>query len=212
VDKNAITAEITAQSKLVDGIAIDQALVTEIDRHIKKMEALLNEKLVHVPASIIIEDFRPKISERQTATRVDDEMWDNLSFGKTWWRQTASHREISFEKSTKGFGFFFVTGLVTFDLGVCEDLDGVDWYYRVTEDKRESFKVTGAPVDIKLQAFRYLNQLLAKIGEQANQVAHSFYRAPTSGNSLNRMSLDMREAFSPAELAEINRNYNHTLF
>ncbi len=67
-------------------------------------------------------------------------------------------------------------------------------------------------MDIKLQAFRYLNQLLAKIGEQANQIAYSFYRAPASGNSLNRMSLDMREAFSPAELAEINRNYNNTLF
>lgn len=212
MDKNAIMAEISAQNSLVDSIAIDQSVVTEIDRHIKAMENRLNEKLVHVAASVIIDDFVPKTSKNQPVTKVNDELWESLSFGKTWNMQTSSHQEISFQKSTKGFNFVFTVGEVIFDLGVCEDIGGVDWYYRIVEDKRESYKVTGASVDIKLKAFKNLNQLLAKIGEEANQIAHSYYRGPVTGRSLNRMSLDMNEAFSPAELAEINRNYGNTLF
>lgn len=207
MDQNAILAEISAQSKLVDSIAINQALVTEIDRHIKETENRLNEKLVHVPAKIVIENFEPKVSKNKTATKIDDELWENFSFNKNWWNQKSLHEEISFEKTAKGYGFIFTTGEVTFDVGVY-DAEGAEWYYRIIEDKRESFKVTGASADIKLRAFKYLNRLLEEISQQANQIALHYRHAPAQGNTLNRMSLNMAEAFTPAELAEIDRNYN----
>lgn len=182
-------------------------MVTEIDRHIKDTEHRLNERLVHVPARIIIEDFEPKGSKNEKVTKIGNDIWNSLSFGKIWRSQKSLHEEICFEKATKGFGFFLIKGEVTFDIGVCEDMEGTDWYYRIIEDKRESFKVTGASVDIKLRAFRHLSQLLPIINEQANQIAFYHRQAPASGNKFNRMSLDMTEAFSPAELAEIDRNY-----
>lgn len=210
MDKNAIMAEISAQSKLVNGIAIDQTLVTEIDRHMKDMENQLNEKLVHMPTKVIIQDFVPKASG--TLTKINDEIWNGLHFDKKWLAQRSLHEEISFEKTAKGYGFFYTLGDVTFDVGLCEEPDGVDWYYRIIDDKREVFKVTGASVEIKLQAFRHLSKLLAKINEQANQIGFSYRQAPTSGNSIKPMSLDMTEAFTPAQLEEINKNYNRTLF
>lgn len=185
MDKTAIKAEICAQSKLVDSIPIDMALVTEIDRHIKDMENQLNERLVHVPAKVIIQNFLPEINKRGTlATKVDDDVWETFSFGKNWYAQTATHEEISFEKHTKGYGFFYTLGEVTFDLGVVE-CDGVDWYARVIEDKRETHKLTGASVEIKLRAFQHLGILLAQINHQAEQIASS-YRSDLTRDALER--------------------------
>ena len=70
MDKTAIKAEISAQSKLVESIPIDQALVTEIDRHIKDIENQLNERLVHVPAKVIIQNFLPEINKRGTLVQA----------------------------------------------------------------------------------------------------------------------------------------------
>lgn len=185
MDKTAIKAEICAQSKLVDSIPIDMELVTEIDRHIKDMENQLNECLVHVPAKVTIQNFLPEINKRGTlATRVDDEIWETFSFGKNWYAQTATHEEISFEKHTKGYGFFYTLGEVTFDLGVVE-CDGVDWYARVIEDKRETHKLTGASVEIKLRAFQHLGILLTQINHQAEQIASS-YRSDLTRDALER--------------------------
>ena len=209
MDKDAILAEISAQINLLNGIAITPELIEEIDRHIKNMENQLNERLIHIPTRVVIEEFVPK---KRSATKVDDSIWDSLSFTKNWWNQKSNYEEISFEKFNKGYGFFFKTGEVTFDLGVCEESGGTDWYYRIIEDRVKSFKVTGASIDIKLRAFLHLSKLLAEISHQGRQIYNTFVSAPASGNARNRMSLDMTEAFSPAELAEINRNYNNTLF
>ncbi|MBL7554940.1 MAG: hypothetical protein JNM24_03890 [Bdellovibrionaceae bacterium] len=209
MDKDAILAEISAQINLLNGISITPELVVAIDSHIKAMENQLNERLIHIPTRFVIEDFVPKT---RNATKVDDGIWDNLSFSKNWWNQKSAYEEISYEKYNKGYGFFFKTGEVTFDLGVCEDAEGVDWYYRIIEDKIKSFKITGASVEIKLRAFLHLSKLLAAISQQGNRITNTFVNSPASGSHYNRMSLDMTEAFSPAELAEINRNYNYTLF
>ncbi len=94
-------------------------------------------------------------------------MWDGLFFSKNWHRETGQHEELSFQKCSKGYGFFYTSGEVIFDLGVSEDLDGADWYIRVIEDHRETHKVTGAPVEIKLRAFQYLTDLLTEIANQS---------------------------------------------
>lgn len=185
MDKSAIKAEISAQSKLVDSIPIDQALVTEIDRHIKNIENQLNERLVHVPAKVIIQNFLPEINKRGTlATRVDENVWNSFLFGKNWYAQKVVHEEISFDRHSKGYGFFYTIGEVTFDLGVVE-CDGVDWYVRVLEDKRETYKLTGASVEIKLRAFQHLGMLLAQINHQAEQFASQF-RADLTRDALER--------------------------
>lgn len=185
MDKTAIKAEICAQSKLVESIPIDQALVTEIDRHIKDIENQLNERLVHIPAKIVIQNFLPEVSKRGTlATKVADEVWNTFSFGKNWYAQKATHEEISFDRYSKGYGFFYTLGEVTFDLGVVE-CDGVDWYVRVVEDKRETHKLTGASVEVKLRAFQHMGNLLAQINHQAEQFASS-YRADLTRDALER--------------------------
>ena len=178
MDKSAIEAEISAQSELVASIPIDKALVSEIDRHIKEIEQQLNDRLVNVPASVMIQNFLPPINKRGTlATQVNDEVWESFthSFGKNWYAQKALHEEISFAKHAKGYGFFFTLGEVTFDLGVVE-CDGTDWYARITEDRRQTYKLTGAPVEIKLRAFPHLRDLLMQINHQAEQVVAN-YRA-----------------------------------
>ncbi|HND85568.1 MAG TPA: hypothetical protein PLU50_07150 [Pseudobdellovibrionaceae bacterium] len=185
MDKSAIKAEISAQSKLVDAICIDQELVTEIDRHIKEVENQLNTRLVHIPAKVIIQNFLPVIDKRGTlATKVNEEVWDSFLFGKNWYAQKVLHEEISFERHSKGYGFFYTVGEVTFDLGVVE-CDGVDWYVRVLEDKRETHKLTGASVEIKLRAFQHLGVLLTQINHQAEQLASQF-RADLSRDALER--------------------------
>lgn len=185
MDKAAIKAEICAQSKLVDSNPIDMALVTEIDRHIKDIENQLNDRLVHVPAKVIIQNFLPEVNKRGAlATKVADDVWDTFSFGKNWYAQKATHEEISFVRHSKGYGFFYTLGEVTFDLGVVE-CDGVDWYARVIEDKRETHKLTGASVEIKLRAFQHLGILLAQINHQAEQIASS-YRADLTRDALER--------------------------
>jgi hypothetical protein len=174
MDKSAIEAEISAQSKLMDSIPINKALVSEIDGHIKDIENQLNQRLVHIPTKVIIQNFLPEIDKRGTlASIVGDEIWDSFLFGKSWFAQKTVHEEISFDRHAKGFGFFFTTGEVTFDLGVVES-DGVDWYVRVTEDKRETHKLTGASVEIKLRAFQHLGRLLAQINNQAHDIASKF--------------------------------------
>lgn len=211
MDKNAITAEMSAQSKLVDGIVLDIATIDGIDRHIKTVENELNQGLAHIEARLVIQDFVPRISKDRLATKIEDDVWNSLSFSKTWLCQVAPYTEISYEKFSKGFGFFFKNGEVTFDVGVCEDADGSDWYFRIVEDKRESCKLTGASVDTKFRAFKHLGPLLARIKEVTRSASFYYHQAPASGNAFNRMSLDMREAFSPAELAEIDSNYPRIL-
>lgn len=174
MDRAAIEAEISAQSKLVDSIPINQELVTEIDRYFKDTEYKLNQRLVYVPAKVIVQNFLPEIDKRGTlATKVDKDVWETLSFGKNWYDQKVTYEEISFDRHSKGFGFFYTIGEVTFDLGVVE-CDGVDWYALVTDDKRETHKLTGASVEIKLRASQHLGKLLEQINSQAVQIAESF--------------------------------------
>lgn len=203
MDKNAIKAKIAAQSSMLDSISIDLELVTEIDRHIKNMESQLNERFAHIPTSLVIKNFIPA---NRAATKIDEGIWKSLPFTKTWRNQKESSEELSFEKCSTGYSFFFKTGEVTFDLGLCEDAETIDWYYRIVEDGRKSVKVIGASVDIKLKVFEHLNQLLSDIGARADRIASQYRHGPAWGGSINRMSLNMAEAFSPAELAEIERN------
>jgi hypothetical protein len=183
MDKTAIKAEICAQSKLVESNPIDMELVTEIDRHIKDIENQLNQRLVHVPATVIIQNFLPIVNKKgRLATKVGDDIWDTFSFGKNWYAQKTTHEEISFERHTKGYSFFYTLGDVTFDVGVVE-CDGMDWYARITDDKRETHKLTGASVEIKLRAFQHLGILLAQINHQAEQMASS-YRADLTRDAL----------------------------
>ncbi len=170
MDKSAIEAEISAQTRLMDSIPINQELVTEIDRHIKNKEQQLNDRLVHVRASVIIRHFLPPAKVGLLATQVDEKIWNTLRFVKTFCGQKGTYEEISFDKCTKGFGIFFTTGEVTYDMGVVQDFNGTDVYVRVVEDKRQTFKVTGAPVEIKLQAFQHLQALLTEINDRANNV------------------------------------------
>lgn len=174
MDRTAIEAEISVQSQLVDSIPIDPELITGIDRHIKDIEKQLNERLVHVPAKFIIRNFLPEIDKQGTlATKVDNDIWGTLSFAKNWYAQRITHEEIAFESYSKGYGFFYTFGEVTFDLGVV-DCDGVDWYARIVEDKRETHKLTGASVEIKLRAFMHLGKLLAQINHRAEEISSRF--------------------------------------
>lgn len=162
MDTSAVKAEISAQSELLGEIPINQVLVSEIDRHIKDTEQQLNDRLVHIGAKVIIQHFLPMTKKNLYASVVNEEIWNNLYFQKNWYRQSSWYEEISFEKTAKGYGIFYTFGEVFFDLGVCEDM-GVDWYVKVLEDKRETFRVTGAPIEIKLKAFKQLRKLLNEI-------------------------------------------------
>lgn len=169
--KSAIEAEISAQSKLMESIPIDQVLVSEIDRQVKNIEIQLNQRLVHIPARVIVQNFLPEVDGRATLPSVvPEEIWDSFMFGKNWFAQKAVHEEISFDRHAKGFGFFYTAGEVTFDLGVV-DYEGLDWYVRVIEDKRQTHKLTGASVEIKLKAFPHVTKLLAHINDQAHQIS-----------------------------------------
>lgn len=173
MDKSAIEAEIRAQSKLMESIAIDQRIVTEIDRHIKEKEQQLNERLLHVRANAIIRHFLPPVKQGLLATQVKDDVWSSLRFAKTWPGMKGTYKEISFDRcsSSKGFRFFYTTGEVTYDFGVCADFGGEDHYVRIVEDNRQTFQVTGASVEIKLEAFQHLQPLLREIADRANNIA-----------------------------------------
>lgn len=170
MDNNTIMAMISAQTKLVDLLPIDQAAITEIDRHIKHIEQQLNDRLIHIPTSVIVQNFLPVINKRgDFPAKVNDEIWESVSFSKVWHVQTALHEELFFERHTKGLSFFYTLGEVTFDLGV-EEHEGVDWYLRIKEDQRKTYKLTGAPVEIKLRAFLHMEKLLMNINVHASQI------------------------------------------
>jgi hypothetical protein len=171
MDSSDIQSEISVQSKLVDAIAIDQSLVTEIDRHIKDKEQQLNDRLVHLRTNVIVKHFLPPTKIGLLATKVDEKVWSSLRFVKAWPGQCGTYEEISFDKSPKGFAFFYTIGEVAYELGVVEDFGGSDAYVRITDDKRETFKVTGAPVEIKLRAFQHLKELLVEINDRAENLA-----------------------------------------
>jgi hypothetical protein len=195
MDQNAISAEISAQSEIVDSISITQSMVTEIDRHLKVQEYNLNEKLIHFTTRLMLKDFLTEIPIHHMVTKVDDEMWNSLRFVKSI-RNKSPYEEISYEKSTKGFGFFYRSGEVTYDLGFYNGPVGMECYYRIIEDKREIVKVTGAPVEIKFRAFRNLKQLLSMIANQANHVASIFHneQSGVDGNrDLSRVKVDLAE-------------------
>ncbi len=205
MDNNAIEAEISAQSKLVDGIALSQAMVTEIDRHIKEQELKLNEKLCHFPIRLMLKDFLPEIPIKHTVTKADDSLWNSLRFVKSW-QNKASYEEISYEKCSKGFAFFYRTGEVICDIGFHRGPIGMECYYKVIEDNRETIKVTGASVEIKLRAFKDLRQLLSMIANQANHVA-AVYRSELTeadGNrDLSRTKINLGEVGSMGQMEAI---------
>lgn len=195
MDHNAITAEISAQAKLVEGIALTHAMVTDIDRHIKDQENKLNENLVHFTTKLMLKDFLPEIPINNTVTKVDVEMWNSLSFVKSW-RNTSLYEEISYEKTSKGFGFYHRTGEVSYDIGFRRGPIGMECYYKIIEDKREVIRVTGASVEIKLRAFKNLRPLLSMIASQANRVASSYLneQADVNGNlDLSRVKVNLKE-------------------
>lgn len=72
----------------------------------------------------------------------------------------------------------------------------MECYYKIIEDNRETIKVTGASVEIKLRAFKNLRQLLSMIANQANHVA-SIYRneqTEVDGNrDLSRVNVNLKE-------------------
>lgn len=180
MDSSDVQSEISAQSKLVESISIDQALVTEIDRHIKDKEKQLNDRFVHISARVLIKHFLPPHKLGLLATNVDEKVWSSLRFAKVWPGKTGLYEEISFDRCNKGFAFYFTTGEVTYDLGVVEDHGGMDSYVRIVKDQRETFKVTGASIEIKLRAFLHLKELLTEINDRANNVAAKHVEAMNS--------------------------------
>lgn len=197
MDKDSIMESISVQSELVNSIPIDHALITEIDSHIKNIEKQLNDRLIHIPAKFIIQNFLPVINKRgHLPTKVDHETWDSFMFGKNWYAQEAMHEELSFERHTKELNFFYTSGQVTFDLGVVE-YEGVDWYAKVIDDKRKTYKLTGAPVEIKLKAFQHLTQLLTLINQEAEQI-------------MSNLSNDLtRDAFERFPGMQVMSGWNH---
>lgn len=171
MNSSDIQSEISAQSKLVETIQMDQAMVTEIDRHIKDQEKQLNERFVHVSVGQIIMHFLPPHPTMLAATKVDEMVWNSLKFTTVWPTKRGMHEEISFDKCAKGFAFFYTKGEVVYDIGFIEDRGGIDTYVRILEDNRETVRVTGASVEIKLRAFLNLRGLLAEINKRANNVA-----------------------------------------
>jgi hypothetical protein len=171
MNSSDIQSEISAQSNLVDSIPIDQAMVTEIDRHIKDTEKQLNDRFVQISVGQTIMHFLPPSKVALLGTRVDEKVWSSLKFTKVWPSMRGKHEEISFDKCAKGFAFFYTMGEVVYDLGFVEDLGGMDSYVRILEDKRETFRVTGASVEIKLRAFQHLKELLLEINKRGNNIA-----------------------------------------
>ena len=180
MNSSDIKSEISAQSKLVETIQMDQAMITEIDRHIKDQEKQLNDRFVHISVGQIIMHFLPPHKAMLTATKVDEKVWNNLKFTTVWPTRRGMHEELSFDKCTKGFAFFYTKGEVAYDIGFIEDRDGIDTYVRILEDKRETFKVTGASVEIKLRTFLNLRELLLEINKRANSVATRYAEEVTN--------------------------------
>lgn len=174
MNSSDIQSEISAISKLVDSIPIDQAMVTEIDRLIKDKEKQLNDRLVHISVGQIVMHFLPPHKLGLLATKVDESVWNSLTFTKVWPSKRGMHEEISFDKCGKGFAFFYTMGEVVYDMGFVEDYGGMDSYVRILQDKRETFRVTGAPVEIKLRAFQHLKELLFEINKRGNSIASRY--------------------------------------
>jgi hypothetical protein len=174
MNSSDILSEISAQSNLVDSIPIDQAMVTEIDRHIKDKEKQLNDRFVHISVGQLVRHFLPPHKMGLMATKVDDNVWNSLNFTKIWRSQKGTHEEISFDKCSKGFAFFYTMGEVVYDIGIVEDHGGMDSYVRILEDKRETLRVTGAPVEIKLRAFQHLKDLLLEINNRGSSIASKY--------------------------------------
>lgn len=174
MNSSEIQMEISAQSKLVESISIDQAMVTEIDRHIKDKEKQLNDRFVHISVGQTIRHFLPPNKMALLATKVDEKVWNSLKFTKVWPSMRGTHEEISFDKCAKGFAFFYTMGEVVYDMGIVEDHGGMDSYVRIIEDKRETYRVTGASVEIKLRAFLHLKELLFEINKRGNSVASRY--------------------------------------
>lgn len=180
MNSSDIQSEISAISTLVDSIPIDQAMVTEIDRLIKDKEKQLNDRFVHISVGQIVMHFLPPHKAMLSATKVDEKVWNSLSFTKVWPSKTGMHEEISFDKCGKGFAFFYTKGEVVYDIGFVEDHGGMDAYVRILEDKRETFRVTGASVEIKLRAFQHLRELLLEISRRGNNVANRYAEEVTN--------------------------------
>ncbi|MGE3758259.1 MAG: hypothetical protein AB7H97_10910 [Pseudobdellovibrionaceae bacterium] len=180
MNSSDIQSEISAQSKLVETIPMDQAMVTEIDRHIKEQEKQLNDRFVHVSVAQMIMHFLPPDKNAHLATKVDEKVWNSLSFTKVWPSMRGKHEEISFDKCPKGFAFFHTMGEVVYDLGFVIDHGGVDAYVKIIEDKRETVRLTGASVEIKLRAFPHLRNLLQEINKGGNNIATRYVEDVTS--------------------------------
>lgn len=174
MNSSDIQSEISAISKLVDSIPIDQPMVTEIDRLIKDKEKQLNDRFVHISVGQTIMHFLPPSKIALLATKVDEKVWNSLKFTKVWPSKKGMHEEISFDKCGKGFAFFYTMGEVTYDIGFVEDHGGMDSYVRILEDKRETFRLTGASVEIKLRAFPHLRELLLEINKRGNSIASRY--------------------------------------
>lgn len=192
MNSSDIQSEISAISNLVDSIRLDQTKVTEIDRLIKDKEKQLNDRLVHISVGQIIMHFLPPHKLGLMATKVDDKVWSSLNFTKVMPSMRGTHEEISFDKCAKGFAFFYTMGEVVYDIGFVEDHGGIDSYVRILEDKRETFRVTGSPVEIKLRAFLHLKNLIFEINKRGNNVA-------------SRYAEEITNRYSPAGVQNGNR-------
>jgi hypothetical protein len=185
MNSSDIPSEIFAISKLVDSIPIDQAMVTEIDRLIKDKEKQLNDRFVHISVGQTIMHFLPPNRDAQLAAKVDEKVWNSLNFTKVWPSMRGKHEEISFDKCGKDFAFFYTMGEVVYDMGFVQDHGGMDSYVRILEDKRETFRLTGASVEIKLRAFPHLKGLLLEINKRGNNVASRYAEEITNRYSPN---------------------------
>lgn len=159
-----VNNEIIAQKKILENMPIDQETINNIDQHIKESERELNERLMLFEAKVVIENGIPE-GEDNKITKIDQELWNDISFENIWYSECYFHEELSFERQTKGYSFFYTSGNIILDVGF-EDYSK-SWYCTIRDDQRVKYQLTGAPVEIKLRAFKNLRLLLKEIDLEA---------------------------------------------
>lgn len=200
-DKSPIVAEISAQRDMLKYIDLDKNDIMKIDRHIKDTEVWLNERLLFLPTAVVIQNYVPKVKDGQYFTKLTDELWGQFSFNQVRPNHEKYHEELSFLRYSKGFGFFYKCGVVVFDTAVNEPVcDIFDCYYRVVEDRRKTYKLTGAPAEIKIKAFPHLKKLLFELVTATGKITkyrHSHFVELQGATEPENISIQIEENCEP---------------
>lgn len=171
--------------------------VKEIDLKLKDIEQALNDELVLIPASIGLSTPYVPAEDNDwsnAANQITHEIWHNeFDNWNSEYSVKVQYRRHHFEElkycknqESKGnFGFFYEEGWVNYKIAMLYFDNGgefhlVDAYYVTLEDKRDSIKVTGAPVKIKLRAVEHIDKLVNKVLYEAKL----FHKSEKSKNNI----------------------------